>query len=161
MVVTKEICKLVITYFYCYTVHVVELLNYHTNHCTYIKFIKFYTLKSLKTFRHVSVLRPSSGSYNSLAKVTLEIVINFVVPVGYCGSMPCCVMLCCEECPATDVHCVYRCVIRTLHNTACCHNTQLVKDINMWLFLVWLYQGRYSSLRMVLGPKHVGAFLMF
>ena len=28
-------------YFYCYTVHVVELLNYYTNHCTYIKFIKF------------------------------------------------------------------------------------------------------------------------
>jgi len=27
-------------YFYCYTVHVVELLNYYTNHCTYIKFIK-------------------------------------------------------------------------------------------------------------------------
>ena len=24
-----------------YTVHVVELLNYYTNHCTYIKFIKF------------------------------------------------------------------------------------------------------------------------
>ena len=34
-----------IEYFHCYTVHVVELLNYHTNHCTYIKFIKFYTLK--------------------------------------------------------------------------------------------------------------------
>ena len=28
-------------YFYCYTVHVVELLNYYTNHCTYKKFIKF------------------------------------------------------------------------------------------------------------------------
>ena len=28
-------------YFRCYTVHVVELLNYYTNHCTYIKFIKF------------------------------------------------------------------------------------------------------------------------
>jgi len=27
-------------YFHCYTVHVVELLNYYTNHCTYIKFIK-------------------------------------------------------------------------------------------------------------------------
>jgi len=27
--------------FRCYTVHVVELLNYYTNHCTYIKFIKF------------------------------------------------------------------------------------------------------------------------
>jgi len=25
-------------YFRCYTVHVVELLNYYTNHCTYIKF---------------------------------------------------------------------------------------------------------------------------
>jgi len=30
------------TFFYCYSVHVVELLNYYTNHCTYIK---FYTLK--------------------------------------------------------------------------------------------------------------------
>jgi len=27
--------------------------------------------------------------------------------------MPCCVMLCCEECPATDVHSVLRCVILT------------------------------------------------
>jgi len=27
-----------IFYFHCYTVHVVELLNYYTNHCTYIKF---------------------------------------------------------------------------------------------------------------------------
>ena len=26
-------------YFRCYTVHVVELLNYYTNYCTYIKFI--------------------------------------------------------------------------------------------------------------------------
>ena len=31
--------------FHCYTVHVVELLSYYTNHCTFIKFIKFYTLK--------------------------------------------------------------------------------------------------------------------
>jgi len=31
----------VITYFRCYAVRVVELLNYYTNHCTYIKFIKF------------------------------------------------------------------------------------------------------------------------
>jgi len=28
-------------YFRCYTVHVVEILNYYTNYCTYIKFIKF------------------------------------------------------------------------------------------------------------------------
>ena len=35
--------KLIIpfNYFHCYTMHVVELLNYYTNHCTYIKFIKF------------------------------------------------------------------------------------------------------------------------
>jgi len=26
------------TYFRCYAVHVVELLNYYTNYCTYIKF---------------------------------------------------------------------------------------------------------------------------
>ena len=30
--------KYVRWYFYCYTVHVVDLLNYYTNHCTYIKF---------------------------------------------------------------------------------------------------------------------------
>jgi len=30
-----------IVYFYFYTTHVVELLNYYTNHCTFIKFIKF------------------------------------------------------------------------------------------------------------------------
>jgi hypothetical protein len=35
----------VFTYFHCFTVHVVELLNYYTNYCTYIKCIKFYTLK--------------------------------------------------------------------------------------------------------------------
>jgi len=29
--------------------------------------------------------------------------------------MPCCVMLCCEECPAMDVHCVLRCVILLLY----------------------------------------------
>jgi len=29
-------------YFHCHTVHIVELLNYYTNHCIYIKFIKFY-----------------------------------------------------------------------------------------------------------------------
>ena len=28
--------------------------------------------------------------------------------------MPCCLMLCCEECPATDVHSVLRCVILTI-----------------------------------------------
>ena len=33
--------KLKETYFCCYTVHVVELLNYYTNYCTHIKFIKF------------------------------------------------------------------------------------------------------------------------
>ena len=31
-------------YFHCYTVQVVELLNYYTNLCTYIKLIKIYTL---------------------------------------------------------------------------------------------------------------------
>jgi hypothetical protein len=28
-------------FFYCYTVHVVELFNYYTNHCACIKFVKF------------------------------------------------------------------------------------------------------------------------
>ena len=31
--------RLIFSYFLCYTVHVVELLNYYTNHCTYIKII--------------------------------------------------------------------------------------------------------------------------
>jgi hypothetical protein len=37
--------KSILPYFHCYTVHVVQLLNYYTNHCTYIKFITFYGLK--------------------------------------------------------------------------------------------------------------------
>ena len=41
--------------------------------CTYIKFINLH-IKTLKTLRHVSVLRLSSGSYIFLTKVTLEIV---------------------------------------------------------------------------------------
>jgi len=32
-----ETCNSVLN-FRCYTVRVVELLNYYTNHCTYIKF---------------------------------------------------------------------------------------------------------------------------
>ena len=45
--IRQSVRNFVITifYFHCYTVHVVELLNYYTNHCTYIKFIKFYKLK--------------------------------------------------------------------------------------------------------------------
>ena len=39
------LCVTFLAYFHCYTVHVVELLNYYTNHCTYIKLIKCYTLK--------------------------------------------------------------------------------------------------------------------
>jgi len=38
------------------------------------KIYKILHFKTLKTLRHVSVLRPSSGSYNFLAKATLEIV---------------------------------------------------------------------------------------
>ena len=38
------------------------------------KICKILHVKTLKTLRHVSVLRPSSGSYNFLAKVTIEIV---------------------------------------------------------------------------------------
>jgi len=36
-----------LVFFYCYTVHVVESLKYHTNHCTYIKFINSH-IKILK-----------------------------------------------------------------------------------------------------------------
>jgi len=38
------------------------------------KIYKNLHIKTLKTLRHVSALRPSSGSYIFLAKVTLEIV---------------------------------------------------------------------------------------
>ena len=38
------------------------------------KIYKILHIKTLKTLRNVSVLRPSSGIYNFLAKVTLEIV---------------------------------------------------------------------------------------
>jgi len=43
--ITYKVFINIYSYFQCYTVHVVELLNYYTNHCTYIKFIKYYTLK--------------------------------------------------------------------------------------------------------------------
>ena len=39
------------------------VLNYYTNKCTYINFLH---IKTLKLLRHVSVLRPSSGSCISL-----------------------------------------------------------------------------------------------
>jgi len=51
------------------------------------------------------------GAISSLLKF-IKSHINFAVPVGYCGSMLCCVMLCCEECPATDVSSVFRGVIQ-------------------------------------------------
>jgi len=41
MVLRSFINKQALFYFRCYTVHVVESLNYYTNYCTYIKFIKF------------------------------------------------------------------------------------------------------------------------
>ena len=44
----------------------------------------------------------------------LRCAINFVAQVGCCGSIPCCVILCCVQCPATDVHSVLRCVIRSI-----------------------------------------------
>jgi len=39
-----------------------------------LKIYKILHIKTLKTLRNVSVLRPFSGSYNVLDKVTLEIV---------------------------------------------------------------------------------------
>jgi len=59
-------------YFHCYTAHVVELLSYYTIYTIY-KIYKIYIVKhkkTLKRFRHVSVLGPSSGSHIVLAKVT-------------------------------------------------------------------------------------------
>jgi len=47
-----------------------ELLNYYTNQYVY-KIYKILHIKTLKTILHVSVLRPSSGSYIFLAKFTL------------------------------------------------------------------------------------------
>jgi len=37
--------------FHCYTVHVVEVLNYYTNHCTYIKIYKILHIKTLTFWR--------------------------------------------------------------------------------------------------------------
>ena len=63
--------------------HAIEALRYFSSSYSmitpttvhmYIKFIKFLHIKTLKTLTHVLVLRPSSGSYIFLAKVTLEIV---------------------------------------------------------------------------------------
>ena len=59
--VPVQMVLFIIFYFRCYTVHVVELLNHYKNHCIYI--YKILDIKTLKTLRHVSVLRPFSGSY--------------------------------------------------------------------------------------------------
>jgi len=115
----------------------------------FYKFIKFKP-KTLKTLRHISVLWPSSGSYSYivLAKVTLIKVTSFHYSSWFCGSMPCCVVLYCQEYPVMDVRSVFRGVMsdhatkhrthihkRALlaiqHNTACCHKTNWNSEINM------------------------------
>jgi len=53
----------------CFRVTQLLLQPLHT-----YKIYKILHIKTLKTLRHVSILRPSSGSYIFLAKVTLEIV---------------------------------------------------------------------------------------
>jgi len=65
--------------------------------------------------------------YRPCYSYTIKSHINFAVPVGYCGNMLCCVMLCCGECRATDVPTLIRnrALFATQHNTACYHNTQL------------------------------------
>jgi len=40
MIFEKKLLNIKCAYFYSYTVHVVEVLNYYTKHCTYIRFIK-------------------------------------------------------------------------------------------------------------------------
>ena len=88
----------------------------------------------------------------------------------------CRVVLCCEECPVKDMRPVFSCVILITQNTgrtsitghSSQHNTtrhattimNWNSEINMTFNNVTL-AGQYSSLMMVLGPKHVGAFLMF
>jgi len=57
--------------FHCYTMHVVELLILLHRPMHLFKILH---INTLKTLQHVSVLRPSSGSYNFLVNVTLEIV---------------------------------------------------------------------------------------
>ena len=78
--------------------------------------------------------------------------------------MPCCVMLCCEECPAMDVHCVLRCVIQLdtylylylsnfgvfhqttrrhisehdNHDTQCCDDVKLCTLSSLFLFASFL-----------------------
>ena len=41
---------------------------------------------------------------------------NKMQQFGCCGSVPCCVMLCCEECPATDVPCTFVAGHSSQHN---------------------------------------------
>jgi len=53
----------------------------------------------------------------------------------------------------THIH--NRALLATQHNTACCHKTNWNSEINMTFNSVTLAR------TMVLGPKHVGASLMF
>ena len=82
------------------------------------------------------------GAVLSLLKLHYKSHINFAVPLGYGDSMPCCVMLCCEECPATDVHSVLRCVIITQRSIECTsvagHSTTFVIVASSWLFILIL-----------------------
>ena len=57
--------------FHCACFRVTQLLHQPLH---IYKIYKILHIKTLKTLRHVSVLRPSSGTYIFLAKVTLEIV---------------------------------------------------------------------------------------
>jgi len=65
--------------------------------------------------------------------------------------MPCCVMWCCEECPATDVHSVLRCMIHccgwcdnwvTRKHARCNNKTYVWSVHNVWLSIHNTRSGR-------------------
>jgi len=76
------------SYFYCCTVHTIELFNSYTNWRKYIKF----HFKILKSLRHVSIRGSSSGSYSFLAKVTFKS--HWFILLHYQGGVEACRIVC-------------------------------------------------------------------
>ena len=116
-------------YFCGVTLHVSGASAHHQEYLKLVQRPLVHVL-SLQVSHHISLLGPELNAYREGIALKKNLHTNFVVQVGYCGSMPCCAMLCCEECPATDVHSVHRCVIHyTTRHAATIPN--LYNEINM------------------------------
>jgi len=80
-------------------------------------------LKHFKTLRHVSILSDHHQAALFLAKVILQYSqFNSYLQTGYCGSISCCVGMCCgavTRCASYDAHLA----TAPQHNMICCHNT--------------------------------------